>query len=160
MIPRHRSRSLWRIVLVLAAAVLAAGCHRSQSRPHSFDGTWVMKLGDRVFIVMKLERQQNGSFTGSISAPKTFELPMGKELRFSHITLPVTEKRILSASANGAALRLNVQDPGSPGEPDILYLTLKGDDEASLQIVDLPVKPFQFARVRGGAEGQDDPGAL
>src|SRR6476469_1444897 len=102
MIPRHRSRSLWRTVVVFAAIVLATGCHRSQPPPHSFDGTWVMKLGDRVFVVLKLERQRNGSFTGSISAPKSFELPMGKELRFSHITLPVTEKKILSASANGA----------------------------------------------------------
>ena len=108
-----------------------------------------MKLGDRVFIVMTLERQRNGSFTGSISSPKMFDLPMGKDLRFTHITLPVTEKKILSASANGAALRLTVEDPGNPGEPDTFDLRLAGDDRASLQMVDVPVAPLPFTRVQG-----------
>jgi hypothetical protein len=109
----------------------------------------MMKLGDRVFIVLTLERQQNGSFTGRISSPKRFDLPMGKDLRFSHVTLPVSEKRISSASAHGAGLRLTVDDPENPSEPDIFDLTLDGDDRASLQMVDVPVAALPFVRVQG-----------
>jgi len=108
---------------------------------------WVMKLGERPFIVLTLERQPNGSFTGSIKSPKSFDLPMGKNLRFSHITLPVIEKRISSASVRGAALRLSVEDPGSPGEPDLFDLTLDGNDRASLHMVDVPVAALPFDRV-------------
>jgi len=147
MNPRVPSRSVWPYV-VFFAIVLATSCYRRAAPSHSYDGTWMMKLGDRVFIVMRLEGQQNGSFTGSISSPKRFDLPMGKDLRFSHITLPVAEKRILSAAANGAALRLTVDDPGSPGEPDIFDLTLKGDDGALLQMVDVPVAPLPLTRVQ------------
>ncbi len=34
-----------------------------------------------------------------------FDLAMAKDVCFTHVTLPVAEKKILSASANGAALR-------------------------------------------------------
>ena len=107
-----------------------------------------MKLGDRVFIVVTLQRQQNGSFTGSIRSPKTFDLPMGKNLRFSHITLPVTEKKILNASVRGTALRLSVEDPANPGEPDMFDMTLEGNDDASFQMVDVPVAALPFTRVQ------------
>jgi hypothetical protein len=106
----------------------------------------MMKLGDRVFIVMKLERQRNGAFVGSIRSPKSFDLPMGKNLRFSHITLPVIERRISSASAQAAGLRLTVEDPGSPGEPDIFDLTLDGNDRAIFQMVDVPVAAWPLTR--------------
>jgi len=149
MTPRDRPRSIW-LYLAFVAIVFATSCHRQATPSHSYDGTWMMKLGDRVFIVIRLERQQNGSFTGSISSPKSFELPMGKNLRFSHITLPVTEKKISNASANGAALRLTVEDPANPGEPDIFDLTLSGEDRASLQMVGIPVTPLPFTRVPGG----------
>jgi hypothetical protein len=106
----------------------------------------MMKLGDRVFIVMRLERQQNGSFTGTISSPTSFDLPMGKNLRFSHVTLPVIEKKISSVSAHGAGLRLTVEDPRNSGEPDTFDLTLEGSDRAFLQLVDAPVAALPFTR--------------
>ncbi len=146
MNPRLYSRSIWPYVGVFAI-VFAISCHRPAAPLNSYDGTWMMKLGDRVFIVMRLDRQQNGSFTGSISSPTTFDLPAGKNLRFSHITLPVTEKKILSTSVNGTALRLAVDDPRSPGEPDVFDLTLDGTDRASLQMVDVPVAALPFTRV-------------
>jgi hypothetical protein len=107
----------------------------------------MVKLGDRVFIVVRLERQQNGAFTGSITSPKTFDLPMGKNLRFSHITLPVTVKKVLNTSVNETALRLTVEDPGNPTEPDMFDLTLEGTDRSWLQMVDVPVAALPFTRV-------------
>jgi hypothetical protein len=147
MTPRDRSRFLWPYVVVFAV-VVATACHRRPAPSHSFDGTWMMKLGDRVFIVLRLERQQDGSFTGSVSKPKTFELPMGKDLRFSHVTLPVIERKITNASAHGAGLRLTIEDPENPSEPDMFDLTLNGDDRALLQMVDAPVSALPFTRVQ------------
>jgi len=138
---------MWPYVVVFAIA-LATSCRRPPAPSRSYDGTWMMKLGDRVFIVLTIERQQNGSFTGRISSPKKFDLPMGKDLRFSHVTLPVIEKRISRASAHGAGLRLTVDDPQNPGEPDIFDLTLDGDDRALLQMVDVPVAALPFTRVQ------------
>jgi len=139
-----RCTLLSRLLLVI---VLAASCHRQPPRPRSYDGTWVMKIGDRVFIVMRLERQQNGSFTGSVASPKTFDMPMGKNLRFSHITMPVREKQISTASVEGGHLRLAVDDPDNPGEPDNFELTLVGEDQASLEMADVPgIAAFPFTR--------------
>lgn len=145
MTPSDRLQSTWPYFLAFAL-VFAISCHRRAPPSNSYDGAWMMNLGDRVFIVIRLERQQNGSFAGSISSPKSFDLPMGKNLRFSHITLPVIEKKIVSTSVNGASLRLTVEDPANPGEPDMFDLTLDGNDHASLQMVDVPVAALPFTR--------------
>jgi hypothetical protein len=147
MTQRDRSLSIWPYAVVIAV-LFATACHGRPAPSHSYDGMWMMKLGDRVFIVLRLERRQDGSFTGSVSKPNTFDLPMGKDLRFSHVRLPVVERKITNASAHGESLRLTVDDPDNPGEPDIFDLTLNGDDRASLQMVDAPVAALPFTRVQ------------
>src|SRR4029453_12402171 len=71
MTPPDRPRSIWPYALAFAL-VLATSCHRRAAPSHSFDGTWMMKLGDRVLCGIKLEPQRNGSFVGSIRSPKSF----------------------------------------------------------------------------------------
>jgi len=110
----------------------------------------VMKLGDRVFIVMQLDRSPDGSFTGRVTGPKTFDMPMGKALRFSHITMPVQEKKISAASIENGHLRMVVDDPDAPGEPDTFELALVGEDQASLKLADVPgIAVFPFTRSHG-----------
>jgi hypothetical protein len=112
-----------------------------------FDGTWVMKLEDRVFIVLTLEKK-DAAYAGRLTGPTTFEFPQGKKLTFSHIEMPVKTREILRTSIDGSRLHLVVADPANPGEPDDYELTLTGANEAQLQLSGLPVAPFPFTRAQ------------
>jgi hypothetical protein len=132
---------------MVVLAIVTASCHRQQPGSRSYDGTWVMTLGNRVLIVLTLE-QKNGAFSGRFSNPKSFEMPMGKVLRFSHIVLPVTERPIARATVDGSRLHIVVDDPANPGEPDEYDMTLAGDDQAFIQLSGVPWHPCRLRAAR------------
>jgi hypothetical protein len=110
-----------------------------------------MTLGQRVFIVLTIE-QHGELFTARIQAPASFDLPAtGSPLRYSHIQLPVKDRRSTRAAVDGDHLRIVIDDPASPGEPDELDLTLSDPEHASLQFVGAPVASLPFTRHAGPA---------
>lgn len=147
---RHRALQLLQTSVIAFTLCLGQACHKEAPQPErSYAGTWVTMLEKRVFIVLTIE-QKAQAFTARIQAPASFELPnVGTRVRYSHIQLPIKDRRSLRAGIDGDHMRLVIEDPANPGEPDEFDLRLTDADHASLQYVDVPVEPFPLARHSG-----------
>src|SRR5258708_39155435 len=108
-----------------------------------------MTLGQRVFIVLTIE-PHGQAFTARIQAPASFDLPAaGSPPRYSHIQLPIKDRRSTRAAVDGNHLRIVIEDPANPGEPDEFDLTLSDPEHASLQVAGVPVAPMPLTRHAG-----------
>ena len=147
---QNRALELLHTSVIAFTVCLSLSCHKEATKPEQgYAGTWVMTLGQRVFIVLTIE-PQGQAFIARLQAPASFDLPSdGSRLRYSHIQLPIKDRRSKSAAIDGDHMRIVVEDPANPGEPDEFDLRLTDPEHATLQYVGVPVAPFAFARHSG-----------
>ena len=146
----NRARRLLQVAAIALTACVGLSCRAEVARPEQgYAGTWVMTLGQRVFIVLTIE-PHGQAFAARIRAPASVDLPAaGSPLRYSHIQLPIKDRRSTRANVEGDHLRIVIEDPANPGEPDEFDLTLSDPDHASLQFVGVPVASMPFTRHAG-----------
>ena len=146
----NRALRLLQVAAIALTACVGLSCRAEVARPEQgYAGTWVMTLGQRVFIVLTIE-PHGQAFAARIQAPASFDLPAaGSPLRYSHIQLPIKDRRSTRANVEGDHLRIVIEDPANPGEPDEFDLTLSDPDHASLQFVGVPVASMPFTRHAG-----------
>ena len=146
----NRALRLLPAAVLAFTACVAVACRGEVERPEQgYAGTWVMTLGQRVFVVLTIE-PQGQAFTVRIQAPASFDLPAaGSPLRYSHIQLPIKDRRSTGATVDGDHLRIVIDDPANPGEPDEFDLTLSDPDHGSLQFAGVPVAPMPLTRHAG-----------
>ena len=142
-------------MIALCLSIAGGACRKtspppSQSpQPSGYAGTWVMKVGARVFGVLVIE-ERAGTYTGGWTFPEHFEMGQGKRAAFSHIT-PQTKRTAFGAmSVQGDHLHFVVPDPKAPAEPDEFDMSLVNSKEALVQYVGVPIEPWPFARVLDG----------
>jgi len=147
---RNRALRLLHVAVIVVSAYAGLSCRAEVGRlERGYAGTWVMTLGQRVFIVVTIE-PHGRDFAARIQAPASFDLPAaGSALRYSHIQLPIKERRSTRATVDGDHLRIVVEDPANPTEPDEFDLTLTDPDHASLQFAGVPVAPMPLTRHAG-----------
>ena len=146
----NRALRTLQLSVVALTACLGLSCRAEVAKPEQgYAGTWVMMLGQRVFIVLTIEPHDH-AFVARIQAPASFDLPAaGSPLRYSHIQLPIKDRRSTRAAVDGDHLRIVIADPANPGEPDEFDLTLSDPEHASLQFAGVPVAPMPFTRHTG-----------
>jgi hypothetical protein len=146
----NRVLRLLQVAAIGFMACLGLSCRTEVARQEQgYAGTWVMTLGQRVFIVLTIE-PHGEAFTAQLQAPASFDLPAaGSPLRYSHIQLPIKARRSTRAAVDGDHLRLVIDDPANPSEPDEFDLTLSDPDNASLQFAGVPVAPLPLRRHAG-----------
>ena len=138
------------VICALCLCGIAAGsCASSPPSPQGYQGTWVMKLGERVFMLLKIE-EKRGVYTGTLSMPATFDLGSAKAV-FSRIGTEVTQRPLAKAFVQEAHLHFAVDDPKAPKEPDEFDMTITSPDHASIQWVGVPVGAWPFVRIQGSA---------
>jgi len=147
---RNRALHLLQTSVIAFTVCLGQSCHKEAAKPErSYAGTWVMTLGQRVFIVLTIE-PEGQAFIARLQAPSSFDLPAdGSRLRYSHIQLPIKDRRSVRAAIEGDHMRIVIADPTNPREPDEFDLTLIDPEHASLRYVGVPVAAFPFARHSG-----------
>ena len=147
---QSRALQLLQTSVIAFTVFVGQSCHKEAAKQEqSYTGTWVMTLGQRVFIVLTIE-PRGQAFTARLQAPSSFDLPAdGSRLRYSHIQLPIKDRRSVRAAIEGDHMRIVIEDPANPGEPDEFDLRLTEPERASLQYVDVPVAPFPLARHGG-----------
>ena len=146
----NRVLRLLHVSVITLTACVALSCRGDVEQPErGYAGTWVMTLGERVFIVLTIE-PQGQAFAVRTQAPASFDLPAaGSPLRYSHIQMPIKDRRSTRATVDGDHLRIVIEDPANPGEPDEFDLSLSDPDHASLQFVGVPVAPVPLTRHTG-----------
>src|SRR5262245_12900923 len=147
---RPRPKTLLMIVVLAAAACHKASPPPSQSAPPSgYAGTWVMKVGQRVFGVLVIEAKAGG-YAGSWTLPEHFGMGMGKRAAFDHVTNQNKRTTFGTMAVQGDHLHFVVPDPKAPAEPDEFDMSLVNDNQATVQYVGVPIEPWPFARVLDG----------
>jgi hypothetical protein len=139
-------------VLVLCLFGLMIGADASASGGASLDnfvGNWVMKLGAKNLIVLKL-KSQGGHLTGTVSRPKHFQCNDG--IRFSGISSEVGTDPVVRSSVEKGHLHIVAQNPTDKTDEDEYDVELTGENQASLKIVGAPFDPWTIVRVQGKSE--------
>lgn len=100
-------------VLCLTAAPVA--CASGGSSLDDYAGNWVMKVGQRNFIVISL-KNEGGHLTGTASRPKHFQLTDGSS--FSEISSGIEVGTIARSSIEQGHLSFVVHHPGDKNADD------------------------------------------
>jgi hypothetical protein len=136
-------------VLCLTAAPVA--CASGGSSLDDYAGNWVMKVGQRNFIVISL-KNEGGHLTGTASRPKHFQLTDG--LSFSEVSSGIEVGTIARSSTEQGHLSFVVKHPGDKNadDEDDFEMTLTAENKASLKFVGAPIDPWTLSRVQGNCE--------
>lgn len=149
----HRRLSKACVTLMVCLCIAQGACRKtspppSQSpQPSGYAGTWVMKVGERVFGVLVIE-ERAGTYTGGWTLPEHFEMGQGKRAVFSHITSQTKRTVFGTITVRGDHLHFVVPDPSAPAEPDEFDMSLVDRNEALVQYVGVPIEPWPFSRVQ------------
>lgn len=137
------------LVLTMSSlAVAAATWAREAPQPGGYAGSWVMKLGERTFIVLSLE-QSGESFGGTLTRPEHSQTADG--IRYSKISPGRVTEVVVSATVSGDHLRIVTERAGeAPSDRSEYEMTLTGRDEASVRIPSVPIEPWSFIRAPEG----------
>ena len=135
------------LLAVLCWVSVTATCNGATPSSEGFAGTWVMKLGDRNFIVLTLENKR-GSYSGTLSRPEHFETSDG--IGFSNIGRSGTQEVFVSANLKDDHLLFVTEKPDEGEDERSEYdMTLTGKDQASIRIQGVPIEAWSFTRAGG-----------
>jgi hypothetical protein len=110
-----------------------------------FEGTWVMNLGTKTFVVLTLEKTGE-TFTGTLMGPEKFQT--GNGVRFSHLSSSVATQTVVNGSIQGDRLHFKTQNANDKTDESEYDMTLVGQDSATVKVADIPIEPWPFSRVR------------
>jgi len=131
-------------MFVLAGVIVASPACGRTAPSDAFAGDWVMRLDDRPFMVLKLERNGD-TYTGTMRRPRTMS---SDGFAFSNIGGGPVNAPVVSASREGDTLRLVFADADDPADKTPFMMEKRGADEATLRFVDVPFEPWRFTRHR------------
>jgi hypothetical protein len=135
----------------LGCLLLGAGAGSSDVRAEDFAGTWVLRLGQRNFMALKL-RSDNGHVIGTLSRPAHFQTSDG--LRFSQISSSVMTENIVLIVLEKGHLRIVVENPADKTDRDEYEMKLTDEGQASFEIKGLVFDPWTITRVKGSDESK------
>ena len=151
----HRRLSKACVILMVCLCIAQGACRKSSPppsqspQPSGYAGTWVMKVGQRVFGVLVIE-EKAGTYSGSWTLPEHFGMGMGKRPSFDHVTNQTKRATFAKVTVQGGHLHFVVPDPNAPDEPDEFDMSLVNRNDATVQYVGVPIEPWPFVRLQDG----------
>lgn len=123
------------MLLLLSFAFIGGGLAQETA---DFAGNWVMKVGNRNFIVVTLTSASGstGQFNGSLIRPQHFEIQTGGAL-LSGIKGPAIRYPIVRSTARENCLSFTTQNPADKSDEDNFQLCIAGQGRGTLKI-DMP----------------------
>jgi hypothetical protein len=141
-------RRLFSMIGCVFCILLMAACRNADPPPQEFGGTWTMRLGDRIFLVLVLS-ETGDKVTGTLALPAHFQID-GAGRRFSQVAKDAVTETITSASIKEGHLRFVTVKPKDQNDTSNYELAITGKDQASLRIVDAPLDAWLLTRVPSG----------
>ena len=138
-------RRQFQLLSVFCLVFVVATSAQDNPSPQDYTGTWVMKFGQRPFVVLTL-KNNNGNLTGTLTRPEHFGTSDG--VHFSHIGPGVTKELIVSGSMQKGHLHFVTEDPKDRADKTEYDITLTGQDHASIKLADAPLEAWSFNRTR------------
>jgi hypothetical protein len=143
---RQHSIRLSSLLLLLGVIFTASGPAQETA---TFAGNWVLKLGNRVFIVVTLSPMlgSGGHFTGSLARPKHFSVANGAF--FSGIKGPAVHYPIIRSSSKENCVSFTAQNPADKSDEDNFQLCTNGQGRGSLKIDVAGFEPWPVTKEKG-----------
>jgi len=129
----------WILILpILLFALTPAG--RAQTSD-DFVGQWVMKLGQRIFLVLTIASPKEGqsSITGFIVRPQRFGTSDGQS--FYGIDNKTVQEPITHSERKDGQITITVQNPKNPSDQDTYQISLADSSHLKLKMGDSPYEP-------------------
>lgn len=122
-------------LLILMVAALAT--NSSAQIATDFRGQWVLRIGDRVFLVLDLTQNSDmtSHFSGSLIRLQHFSSSLGGS--FSDIKGPVVRYPVVRSTLHESCLSFTTQNPADKSDEDNFQLCVTGQKTGSLKI-DIP----------------------
>jgi hypothetical protein len=110
-------------------------------------GQWVMKLGQRTFLVLTIAPQKEGqSIAGFIVRPRNFGTSDGHS--FSQISKETIQESITRSEINDGHLTIIVQNPKNPSDENSYEVSLTDTTHLNLTLVGASLDPLILTRTR------------
>ena len=121
------------IMLLLAAFFPSAGPAQGTT---DFAGTWVLKLGNRILMVLTLapSAEGTGPYTGALASPRHYSYSTSGGGYFSDIGGPAVRYPIVRSSRKDNCLSFTTQHPTDKRDEDHFQLCIVGEGRGSLKI--------------------------
>jgi hypothetical protein len=112
-------------------------------------GNWVLRLGNRIFIVVSLSpiMGSGGQFTGSLTRPKHFSMANGAF--FSGIMGPTVDYRIVHSLTKADCLSFTTQNPADKSDEDNFQLCTSGQGRGTLKFDIAGLEPWPVTKEKG-----------
>jgi hypothetical protein len=117
--------------LVLSFTLIGGGLAEETT---DFTGDWVLKVGNRIFILVTLTSApgSTGQFNGSLVRPQHFSTD---GVRFSGIKGPAIHYPIVRSTTRENCLSFTTQNPADKSDEDNFQLCISGEGRGTLEIV-------------------------
>ena len=110
-------------------------------------GQWVMKLGQRTFLVLTISPQKEGQpIAGFIVRPRNFGTGDGHS--FTQISKETIQEPITRSEIRDGQLTIIVQNPKNPSDEDSYQLSLTDRTHLKLKMVGVPLDPLILTRTQ------------
>jgi len=111
-----------------------------------FEGQWVMKLGSRSFLVLKIGPERDGELhlTGFMFRPQHFRTSDGYS--FSQISKETIQEPITRSKIEGGQLTIILQNPSDPEDEDTFHISLADSTHLKIQMAGVPIAPFTLTK--------------
>lgn len=111
-------------------------------------GDWVLKVGNRIFIVVTLTAAPENAvlFTGSLVRPQHFST---SGVSFSHIKGPTVRYPIVRSVITGNCLSFTTQNPADKSDEDNFQLCSTGQGLGTLEIVAPGLERWPVTKEKG-----------
>jgi len=128
-----RSKFLFGLCLSVLFSAALSPSGQPQESP-DFAGDWVIKIGNRVFVLITLTPVPGaaGHFTGSLARPQHFTITGGGAL--SNIKGPVVQYPIVRGNSSGNCLSFTAQNPADKNDEDNFLLCIIGQGRGTLKL--------------------------
>lgn len=115
---------------------------------NDFSGQWVMKLGERTFLVLAISPQTDGQLpvSGYLIRPQHFRT---NGYYFSHINNISIHEPIIHAEVKGREIQITVQNPEKATDTDTYEISLADSTHVKLKMIGVPLDPLVLIKDAG-----------
>jgi hypothetical protein len=115
---------------------------------NDFVGQWVMKLGQRIFLVLTIapSKERQTSITGFIVRPQRFGTRDGHS--FSGIDNKIVQEPITHYEMKDGQISITVQNPTDPSDKDTYQIALADSSHLKLKMEEVPFAPNILTRTQ------------
>lgn len=142
----------WILPILLCASLKASVAQTVDN----FAGQWVMKFGERTFIVLAISPRTDHQLpvSGYLIRPGHFQTSDGSS--FSHISNTIIREPIIHSEVKNDEITIRVQNPTKAADRDTYQLSLADSAHLKLKMEGTPLEPFTLTKTQESPTSASD----